>query len=187
MSRGSKNSSLNHCQSTFTQWLTLSLSLTCLISSVSLPVHFYPLADTEPESDNLDPYQSNTRFKYLSRFKHFLLFTHIEQKMANKTLSQTIQYPTTVENLFPYFATKLRKQDFKSRCTQVIRFLFTHFEHKMANKTLTNTTQFVLVFFFFLVRFGFALYGVVCFGMLFLWGFGIFCYGLVWFGMVCSD
>ena len=85
MSRGSKNSSLNHCQSTFTHWLTLSLmshlkcltaspllptgrnwvwhcqstfthwlililSLPCLISSVSLPVHFYPLADTDPES-----------------------------------------------------------------------------------------------------------------------------------------
>ena len=57
----------------------------------------------------------------------------------------------------------------------------------MANNTLTNTTQFVLVFFFILVRFGFAWYGVVCFGMLFLWGFGIFCYGLVLFGMVCSD
>ena len=57
----------------------------------------------------------------------------------------------------------------------------------MASKTLHNTTQFVLVFFFILVRFGFAWYGVVCFGMLFLWGFGIFCYGLVLFGMVCSD
>ena len=33
-----------HCQSTFTHWLTLSLSLT-------MSVHFYPLADTEPESD----------------------------------------------------------------------------------------------------------------------------------------
>ena len=90
MSRGSKNSSLNncqstfthwltlslishlkcltaspflptgrnwvwHCQSTFTHWLTLILSLPGLISSVSLPVHFYALADTGSESDIASP------------------------------------------------------------------------------------------------------------------------------------
>ena len=37
-----------HCQSTFTHWLTLSLS-------VSLPVHFYALADTGSESDIASP------------------------------------------------------------------------------------------------------------------------------------
>ena len=37
-----------HCQSTFTKWMTLILSLT-------LPVHFYPLADIEPKCLTASP------------------------------------------------------------------------------------------------------------------------------------